>query len=159
MAFLTKEAYERKARYVEKRMKKNKEIESLTEEQHDALSWLCAIRHEMHCEEQCFFHSESGEYAEFWGYIGVDEDGEIVKRIKSVGLPEFKWSFSNCALNLPDDDSVCYELGYTEEEIEEQRGKMLELAKKINNDIERYLLGVDHKFGVDYCPAGLTRIY
>ena len=48
MAQLNKDAYYGKMIYAGKKMAKNKEIETLTEEQHDALSQMCSARHELH---------------------------------------------------------------------------------------------------------------
>ena len=56
-------------------------------------------------------------------------------------------------------DGLCYELDYTEEEIEEERESCLEMAKKFNNDIEKYLASIDKEHGTNYCPSGVTRLY
>lgn len=45
---LGSDKYENKARYVDCVMSDNAKITTLTDDQHDVLRWLCAIRHEIH---------------------------------------------------------------------------------------------------------------
>ena len=158
MAYLSKEAYERKAAWAERRARINKENESLTEEQHDTLAWLCEIRHEMHCNQDSFYYSEYPKHNQFWNYINdeASEEGEIQHALSEVSLPELNWSFD------PDDcdtDSICCELDFTDEEKEEARKHCLEVASQVNDDIERYLRQIDKQYGTDYAPSGATRFY
>lgn len=156
MGMLNKEAYERKREYAVRRMKKNAEVKTLTEDQHDALSWLCSIRHEVHCNQSAFFYAESADSETFWNYIDDGSGtGEIAERLADADLPPLVWSFD------PQDytfDSVCYELDYTDEEIKEEAERCLEMAEKFNDDIESYLAKIDKKHGTDYCPSGWTRL-
>lgn len=156
MAYLTKNAYECKREWAAKRMAENAEVETLTTEQHGVLEWLCTVRHNVHCNQGDFFNDEAPNNSEYWNYIdSADGCGIIRDRLKAAGLPVLRWSFS------VDDymtDGICYELGYTEEEREEEREKCFEMAEKFNSDIENYLTQIDKKHGTSYCPSGATRV-
>lgn len=49
MAYLNKEDYERRQRNADLRMAENAKIETLSEEQHEAISSLATFRHDYHC--------------------------------------------------------------------------------------------------------------
>lgn len=156
MAYLTKEAYEGKREWVARRMAENREIDTLTEEQHEVIEWLCSVRHDVHCNQEDFFIGESSNCDKYWGYIEDGCGGEINKKLSDVGLDKVDWSFNP---EMYDTDSICYELGYSEEEIEEARESCMEMASKFNNDIEKYLTNIDKQHGTSYCPSGATRIF
>ena len=166
MAYLTKEAYEGKERFAERRMMENAEIETLTEEQHDALSWLCTIRHDMHGNQEAFFLDESGSHEKYWDYI---EHG-INDRLIAAKLPkiEFKYTIEDYNTDGIVLDELREEYGDSrynecEEEanakFEEARQKMISLAGSFNSEIERYLREIDEEHGTKYCPGGHTRLY
>lgn len=150
MGLLDKEAYERKREWAAKRMTENSLIDSLAPEQHEVLSWLCSVRHDVHCNQEAFWYSEYSGHSEYWDYINYI----INDKLKSVNLPCIEWSFS------PDDymtDSICYELGYDDDEIEEEMKNCFNMSNIFNNDIEHFLLKFDKEHGTNYCPSGFTR--
>ena len=154
MAYIDKEGYERKREWAAKRMAENSQIDTLTEEQHEALEWLCSVRHDVHCNQDDFFCDESANSSEYWNYIDDGNGGTIREKLMEAGLPEMKWSFNP---DMYTSESVCYELDYTEEEREEERERCLEMAEKFNLDIEKYLKTIDEQHGTNYCPSGASR--
>ena len=157
MAYLNKEAYERKEAYANRRMLQNAENESLTPEQHEVLAWLCSKRHEVHTNQEDFFYSESSNSTEYWNLIDDGcGNGVIRDKLSSVDLPDLKWSFS------VDDymtDALSTEFGYSEEDTDAELESCIEMAGKFNNDIESYLREIDKRYGTNYCPSGVGRLY
>lgn len=154
MAYLDKEAYERKKEWAAKRMAENALVETLSEEQHEALEWLCSVRHDVHCNQEDFFCDESVNSSEYWNYIDDGDGGTIREKLTQAGLPAVEWSFNP---DMYTSDSLCYELDYTEEEREEERERCFEMAEKFNSDIEKYLKTIDEQHGTNYCPSGASR--
>lgn len=157
MAYMDKkDVYARKGDYARNRMLKNAENENLTEDQHDALAWLCAKRHEVHTNQKAFFYDGHAQNREYWNLI--DDGcgyGVIREKMMSVNLPDLKWSFN------PDDyltDMLCDEFGYSEEETDAEYEAVIEMAGKFNSDIEQYLRSIDKTYGTDYCPTGYARM-
>ena len=64
-----------KQNYVEKIMRENSEVETLTEEQHEALQELARIRHEIHSSWETMWNDEASDNPRLWNYIesGIDE--------------------------------------------------------------------------------------
>lgn len=157
MAKLSKDVYDAKAEWAAQKMLKNAECESLTKEQHDVLAWMCSVRHETHCNQDAFWNCEDASHKRFWDYItNFCDIGEIEKRLMEVGLPVIEWSFDYENYMT---DGQCYEFEYSDDEMEEEHERCLEMAEKFNNDIESYLSQIDKEHGTSYCPSGLTRIY
>lgn len=156
MAYLSKEAYERKQAYADKRMRENKKVETLTEEQHETLAWICSIRHEIHSGnmERHLFCSQSADY-EKWEYIDtVVYDNPIHTAIYESKLPEWDWHF-NCLDVVTDADedidiSEVYDSAIYE---------IADIIDRWNTSIENYLRAIDKKYGTDYCPTGKSRIF
>ena len=178
MANLKKEAYERKKLYAEKRNRENSTVETLTEEQHNTLAWLCEIRHNIHVSGDAMFNTESSEYS-YWDYLDMNgERGEINNALGEVELPLIEWNglgedtpnSSDYTYVLTEEDRIEWENkaeaanlpygGYTLwiEEGEEYQ-YFLEDKEKINDIIEKYLRNIDRQHGTNYCPTGLTRLY
>jgi len=162
MAYLSKEAYEGKRRAAERRMMVNAEVESLSLEQHDALSWLCTIRHEIHGNKEAFFHEESRFHLMFWGYIETD----INEKLAEAGLPKIKFEY-DVIDDYNTDGLVLEELrgeGIEDDDeidlrIADAMFKIVFLAESFNGTIESYLREIDDEHGTNYCPAGKQRIF
>jgi len=162
MAYLSKDTYEGKKRAAERRMTENAKATTLTPEQHDALSWLCTIRHQMHGNQEAFFLEESSDHSIFWGYI----DSGINERLTSVGLSEITLKYSVID-DYVTDGTVISDLDDEDEEDDEIRqDRMSEalagvvcLAETFNRTIETYLRAVDEEHGTNYCPAGVQRLF
>ena len=65
MAYLDKDAYIAKRELAARRMAENAEIETLTPEQHEALEYLCTVRHNIHCNQDDLFKSQCGNFTDF----------------------------------------------------------------------------------------------
>lgn len=143
--------YEAKENYANKIMAENAKVETLTEEQHDALESLCKIRHNMHSNKAIMFNSEAAN-SELWG--DYDRISELLEEAK---LPK---------LTLPDsseDFTVSYDYDIDDrglsfsEWCEEAEQEFFEQMEDVNNKIERYLKDIDEVHGTHYCPTGLSR--
>lgn len=173
---MSKAMYEAKERYAKKKMQENAKIDTLTDEQHDALAQLCAFRHKFHSNKASLFLSESSFAAEFSFEMQSDENSKL----REVGLPTIEWSFYDNS-HIPDDsfrewfnfanyselsetiqeqgleldldDDETYELVY-DELYTEAMGEYEEL----NQDIEKYLRRIDEEHGTQYCPTGFARL-
>jgi len=162
MAFLTKEQYEGKQRAAERRMTENAKKETLTEEQHDALSWLCMIRHEMHGHQEAFFHEESSDHTKFWNYIDTD----INERLTKAGLSKIEFEYDELDDYNTDgfvisdlDDEDIDDDDEREERIAEALEEIIHLAETFNTTIEDYLREIDEEHGTSYCPTGISRLF
>ena len=143
----------------DKRMRQNRKVKSLTGEQHDALAYLCRVRHEMHAGQDAFFLTDDPRYAAFELLLGRDGNGELNRMLKDAGLPTididtdiFRAETDKCFKREDFDTDHDYEMARAQAFDASNR-----LAEKINFEIEEYLRGVDKKHGTDYCPTGEFR--
>jgi hypothetical protein len=180
MGFIDKDGYERKQAWAERRMAKNLEIDTLTEEQHLALADLCRARHNFHSHSDDFWKGNSDYYNEL-------ENANLT--LLEVNLPYIKGIIS--VEDIPYAEDYYYVLGDEEREKWENRagelnkqavesrkrpfmwldGRWLwqeesgaydefwDCFDKINDAVEKYLAEIDKKYGTDYCPSGATRIF
>lgn len=151
MGSVSKEGYERKREWAARRMAENAEIESLTEEQHEYLAKLCNFRHELHTSWRSAFNPYSAEFSRFSREISEYSDNQdlIYEGMKLFGKAPF------AATDYPTFDSY-EEDGY--EDYDEAFDAACEEFRKINSDIESFLLEIDKEHGTDYCPSGATRL-
>ena len=157
-----KEMMEGKERWAENRcLADKKNCQTLTEEQHDALAWLANTRHKakkvgMACGRDTWFADENPECQWLWNLVdGEHNEDECINTVlERAGLPKIVWGFDSFDYNT---ESICYELGYTEEQIEEEREKTMEMAQMFNDDIEDYLADIDKEHGTHYCPTKIAR--
>ncbi|MFA6569919.1 MAG: hypothetical protein WCT77_01645 [Bacteroidota bacterium] len=150
--------YEGKRRYADKKMQENKNIGTLTEEQHDAISSLCSVRHDLHSSQDSVIRSDS--------------DGKKKKLIK-VNI-ELQESGLNPMSFVPtetsdyiDIDSIdeLYEMEEVPEDEKEKQDwyddnyyRISNELENLNTKIENYLGEIDEKYGTSYNPTGLSRI-
>ena len=162
--YLSKSDYERRNKNILKRNEDNFEIaleNGMTEEQADAIIWLCAVRHDIHT-----FGTEKI-------FIGEDDKfidlfiGEIKERLNEVGFKnKLDWEFD--LINLPsnstlDDD---YDLDSNSENYYEEYDnavadaydKISDFISKVNDDIEKFLNEIDKKYKTKFAPTGAWRV-
>ena len=154
MAYLDKEAYERKREYAAKRMAENREITTLTDEQHDLLNELCTFRHDLHTNQKSAFNANSSDYSYYANniskyYVGVSEDDLHSRIVKAFGTAPYT------PIDYPTSEDYD-DYGMTYEEAQEEAETLFD---KINTQIENFLSDIDKKHGTNYCPSGATRIY
>jgi hypothetical protein len=155
---LSKEAYEGKREWAAKKMAENRNIESMTEEQHDAMANLASVRHD--------FHVNMGKI------IFDDEMNQRNKLIEAnallmeSGLP--RMDFIPVSLedyididtidllkqieDVPEDENELQI--WTDENYERIYSELSELHGRI----ESYMSDIDSKYGTSYAPSGHTRI-
>lgn len=174
-----KEMFEGKKRYAQRKAAENAEIASengLTDEQIDALDSLCSFRHWLHCNSDRAANEESPEYSEiakecseYW----EDEDGTQRATIKRLfGEYPFSrrdWNSINDWRDLIDQEETLKEMGMegvdpdSDEAYEAWIGYCYttnaKIFEKINDEIEAFLKKVDEKYGTNYCPTGISRLY
>jgi len=151
MAYHTKETYERKAEWAANRMEENSKIESLTEEQHSALAKLCSFRHELHCNQDSLFITESANYNKY--HEMLDEGVNTI--LINAGLLIINGIATDF---MPSDMDLAYGCAEEWETLEEGKEIALNQAIAINEKIETYLLQIDNKYGTNYCPSGKSRL-
>ena len=154
MGLISKEGYEAKARYAQKRMEENAQIKTLSEEQHNVLSWLCKVRHIIHTNQKSFFVTESTISGEIYKYI----DEEINYKLESCKLPKIQWSVDGFDLVTDFDYYELDEEERTTETYNELLGQCIDQLELINSDIEKYLKTIDNEHKTSYCPTGVSRL-
>lgn len=164
-----------KMMYASNKMKKNSEVETLTEEQHEVLAELCSIRHEFHClDTMKVFIAEIDTEIDDW--FDSDREGNIYEKLEEVGLPKLP---ELDVVDLPCDydwETLTSEeqdewkeraekegKGNTGYDLWEQESGVLDKLSKILEDyntvIEEYLRNIDNEHGTEYCPTGATRLF
>lgn len=142
MARKSKEQYQHQTENAHKRNFEQKEIATLTEEQHEALAQVCSIRHELHTNQKSLFCSESSKYSTLLNYL----DGGIKEILNSAKL---KNSLSWNIVDLPSD--------YDCEDSDKGLSEVFSFVEKVNSEIENYLREIDKTHGTNYCPTGALR--
>jgi hypothetical protein len=157
-AYHSKDVYDRKREYAAKKMDQQRKVGNLTEEQHDALEYLCKARHDLHSNMDSIVKFDEYGYKQNiikanvklyeselkpMGFVGYDLSGYVdiddINLLKQIE-------------NVPDIDSEEYQDWY-DGEYYRIYGELEELNKKIEN----YLSEIDEKYGTNYCPTGLSR--
>jgi len=149
--------YEGKQRWAENRMAKNREIDTLTEEQHDVLADLCSVRHDIHSNKRSIIVSDESKR--------LQKLIEINEQIKDSGLDYMEFIPTDTS-DYIDIDSI-YFLEETEDVPEDDSERQdwydsnyvrisgeLEI---LNDKIEKYLIEIDKKYKTNYAPSGMSR--
>lgn len=133
------------------RMFENSKIQTLSEEQHEALSELCRMRHEIHSNQESLYISEASEQSLFSElYQILNEINKLFKNKLILPNPE----------DFPSDDDKYNDIiENTEEAEEENLAEFYKMMNKLNSDIEKYLKNIDKEHKTNYCPTGATRIF
>lgn len=149
MAVLDRDAYNRKAEWAARRMVQNKEIKTLTEEQHDALAELCELRHNVHANWDTLFVGENCR--EIDAQICSSDDMELCAKIEELfGVKPF------AGIDYP--TSYIYDvMGY--DSYDDAYESACDMFAELNNQIETFLLKIDKEHGTNYCPCGKGRFY
>jgi hypothetical protein len=122
MAYLSKEQYAYRRESAARRMAANKDnCDTLTEEQHDALAYVCQARHELHDKYRAAYFTEYGDHDKWWGGVldnpFTGEMGAINQALVDAGLPAIE------GLSMPEDlPNDCYREYMTVAEALEEAG-------------------------------------
>ncbi len=137
-------------------MAENAENEALTEEQHEALAWLCRFRHEWHTSMDALFNTESAEYDSLW-----PEYEQINEKLSASGLDTISGLPDIADFGCSEDYWCCGDFPTYDDWIDKSGAyeNFCDMHNDVNNIIERYLQSIDKKYGTSYCPSGATRLY
>ena len=161
MAILDKNAYYGKMIYTGKKMAENREIETLTEEQHDALEMICRARHELHTNMDRIVKGSERNYL-----------GDIVRAnsaLEESGLNIID-GIPTDTVDYIDIDSIreLEDIGEApsrdnEDEWQEwynaEYHRIYDELENLNKTIEKYLEQIDIEHGTHYAPTGKSRIF
>jgi hypothetical protein len=150
MAKLTKEQYERQTENAARRYENNKTITTLTEEQHDIISEVCNMRHEIHSSGKELYNMQSlfSNKATTW-LEGINSRLITVNFKKIENIPR--------AEDFPSAEDKY--LGVIEEDEEEENvEKFYSIMNELNNSFEQWLRRIDAEHGTNYCPTGAHRM-
>lgn len=172
--------WEAKRNYVDRLMRKNAEVEGLTEEQHEALEWLARWRHEVHCEHDTIWEvNEDSEMADIL-YGDAIEDELSKAGLPPIKLPDITDSPTSQDYYevLTDNERDEWERR-AEDETRKAEAKGLrrnyggyeiwleesgdyeyamDMLEHWNDVIEEYLRNIDKKYGTQYAPTGIARM-
>lgn len=137
-----------KLNYAARRMADNSEIETLIAEQHEALSWLAGVRHEIHSGPTILWNSESARHSEMWDWITHG----ISACMTSAMLPDLQ-------LGVDEADYIT-DSTYELDELTHEEGlaAVHAIVSSVNDKIETYLLDIDRQHGTQYAPTGFSRL-
>jgi len=160
MSYLTKDQYERRNENAAKRMQENAEIETLTEEQHEALSELCSTRHDLHSDKRSVIVSDDGTKKEL---VKINE------QLLELDMPTMSFIPTDQAdyIDIDDiDELLTIDDDVPESGTDEYQNwyntnyeRISNELEELNKKIENYLAEIDEKFGTNYCPTGSLRIF
>lgn len=156
-AYYNKNIYDGKKEYAAAAMAKNKETQSLTDDQHDALSDLCSVRHELHTNTDSLIKSDEGGIKEKLISANI--------QLNQSGVPPMNFIPLDTSDYIDIDTiDLLYELEEVPENEEERQiwyddnyYRIHGELSNLNSKIEQYLSEIDKKYGTQYCPTGLSR--
>ena len=187
MPLLSKDQYQRRAENAQKRMDEQKEVSSLTEEQHEAIAEVCRMRHELHCNQDSAYLTESTG-ANIWRSYLDNESGQglinsILNAAELETINSLQLSDSHIddsySYWMSDEDvletlNIEYSSNFLDEngklddsdEADELRNDIsnaiiessYEETHEINNKIENFLRKIDEEHGTSYAPTGSQRL-
>ena len=147
------ERYSRKSIYVANKNAKNRKISAengLTSAQHEAITYVCSFRHELHCNQEDLFYSESANFSEFSCQIC----GRLTRYLQKVGLisDSRMFDYSDEFFDLPIDFDC-----HSAEEYEQGLQQIHEFCEKIDADIIEFLQEIDQRYKTEYAPTLIAR--
>lgn len=176
MGKIDKDGYDRKREWAAKKMAAQREIETLTEEQHEALAEVCRIRHTFHCEMYDYFDGEAP--TEGWEIFEKINDLLSDAGLKTIDFTDYDMlpCVNDYYYVISDEERDGWEAKADKFNSKRQGGLMhngLSLWKEesgeydtfcdgieeLHNQIENYLYAIDREHGTSYAPSGATRIF
>lgn len=144
--------YSNKNVYIANRNAKNRilaEEHGLTDNQHEALAWLCSFRHELHCNQEDLFYSESANFSDFSCQIC----GRLTRYLQEVGLIANRmFDYSDDFFDLPIDFDC-----HSDEEYEQGLQQVHEFCERVDADIIEFLQKIDARYHTEYAPTLIAR--
>lgn len=142
--------YSRKSIYVANKNAKNREISAengLTDNQHEAITFVCSFRHVLHCNQDDLFYSESTNFFEFIEMVC----GKLHTILKTAGF-ENNLDYYKKFIDIPSDFDCT-----TDEEYEQGLQQVHEFCEKIDADIIEFLQEIDKRYKTEYAPTLIAR--
>lgn len=145
---LAPEVVELKKQYIKNKMEQNFSVNTLTTEQHEALSFLCKVRHKFHINMYSIIKGHGNNYLN-----ALIRANDIL--FKS-GLPKIS--------DIPDDILDNYEFVHKYRIDKNQINNTFEFNRiyknlnGLNDHIELYIAEIDKKYGTQYKPSGAARM-
>ena len=144
--------YSRKSIYVANKNARNRKISAengLTDNQHEALAWLCSFRHELHCNQEDLFYSESANFSDFSCQIC----GRLTRYLQEVDLiADRTFDYSDEFFDIPSDFDC-----HTDEEYESGLEQVHEFCERVDADIIKLLQEIDSRYHTEYAPTLIAR--
>lgn len=138
--------------YVCNKNAKNREISAkngLTPAQHEAITYVCSFRHELHCNQEDLFYSESANFSNF----GFQICGRLTRYLQEVGLiTDRTFDYSDEFFDIPSDFDC-----HSAEEYEQGLQQVHEFCEKIDADIIEFLHKIDARYHTEYAPTLIAR--
>jgi hypothetical protein len=146
--------FEGKEKYAARKMLSNREIKTLTQNEHEILDKLCEMRHQLHISSGSMWNSESSESDTIKRYFRdllIEIDGmELVINIDDIETDiDFYFEVEEEEI---DSDSEEYE-----ELRRDSLERHLEQINYLNTQIEEFLKKIDDVHGTQYRPTGGSR--
>lgn len=159
MSYLSKDQYSRRNENAAIRMAKNAENSSLTEDQHEALSDLCKIRHELHSNIDRIVKNDEQREIDTLVKINIQikESGLIPMKFISIYIEDFIDIDTISLLEII--DCISSEDENYDDWYDENYERIYNELEELNDKIEKYLSVVDVKYKTNYAPTGMQRIY
>lgn len=147
-----KERYIRKDIYVANKNAKNRKISAengLTPAQHEAITYVCSFRHELHCNQEDLFYSESANFSDFSCQIC----GRLTRYLQEVDLiTDRTFDYSDEFFDLPIDFDC-----HSDAEYEDGLEQVHEFCEKVDADIIEFLQKIDKRYKTEYAPTLIAR--
>ena len=161
MAYLTKEQYEYRRMAAAQRNLENETIaiaNGLTEEQADAISSLCSLRHELHSNMNTMVDND-------YNHI-KDRLYELTVKMHKLGLEPIKGiPYCDGCIDILEMEEL-YEIEdwpnpdtqEWQDKYDEESGRIYRELEDLNDKIEDWLGEIDEKYGTKFKPTGALRI-
>ena len=152
MSYLRKQQYQYRQESATNRMEENARIDTLTEEQHEALATICAMRHELHSANiNDLYNTESGNFDKLTEYMTnfTGEEQNFSKIAENAKLPSLNITYGDDLPTDADPEPIEYE---------DARREITSYIEKVNTEVEHYLAKIDIEYGTFYCPIGFLRV-
>lgn len=165
-AYFSKDVYEGKSRYAGKKMYENSLVDTLTEEQHNALSKICSARHQLHINIDKSIRLMNTEYQhslidanhelEESGLPSIEEIPTTEDDFIDIDNIELLEDMGESPDKYTDDEDELYTEEY-QEWYDENYNRIYNELEELNNIIEKYLRKIDIEYGTEYAPTGMSR--
>lgn len=145
--------------YAEKVNRINREeVQTLTEEQHEAIADIRRMRHYMHVNALNDIWGSECNSSDTYSYTGgIMRDSIINDTLRNAGLPEIELEDYDECETVDTYDYFCETDEEREDAADDAKTEILRICEKNDEAIICYLQDIDHRHGTNYAPTGLSR--